>query len=287
MSRLVASAFLPSKTTTIAFFSIAISIFSIAVPANAKLIYDKKIFEIFAADLMNGLEEATMDEVSRISNQGRLSVEIEPMRLKIRGNGLVTPDAANELNAFLLATLMRKSRTKFRFQINQSNDRARIRNCRPMAKSYKCGLAAERYDAALVKPDIIISGRLVINGRGGSLSYLAFAPETGLILAASTPQKIIATNAGHPQRNMRRPWLKYRNNDEYLDPVRYQIFHLQRSLRRLGYRPGKENGYLTPKTRNAIRSYQWHHELFVTGIASPKLLKHVDDLIALGSSYRG
>ena len=289
MSLLVTSSSLFRKILPTALVFIGMGSFSMVAPASAKLIYDHKIFETFANDLMNGLKQTNMEEISRISSHGRLSVSIAPIMLKNRGNRLVTPEMANNLNVFLLAALMEKSRMKFRFQINQPDEFMDNSLCNSGSNNFKCTESNNFHstDAAPSQADIIISGRLIVNDGRGSLSYLAIAPKTGLILAASTPQKIIVRNLGYMQRDTRQRRNTNTDNNEYLDPIRYQIFQLQRSLNRLGYRPGKKNGYLTPKTRNAIRSYQWHHDLVVTGIFSRKLLKHVYKQIARGPAYQG
>ena len=49
----------------------------------------------------------------------------------------------------------------------------------------------------------------------------------------------------------------------------------QAGLTKLGYDPGRVDGLLGPKTRNAIRAYQTDHGLSVDGTPSAALERHI------------
>ncbi len=53
------------------------------------------------------------------------------------------------------------------------------------------------------------------------------------------------------------------------------VRRVQRSLLRLGYRPGAVDGVMGRRTSSAIRRYQDEHGLLITGRASTALLSHM------------
>lgn len=53
------------------------------------------------------------------------------------------------------------------------------------------------------------------------------------------------------------------------------VLETKKSLVRMGYDPGSINDQLNPKTVEAIRAYEAHYSLLVTGRPSQELLKHM------------
>jgi peptidoglycan hydrolase-like protein with peptidoglycan-binding domain len=56
---------------------------------------------------------------------------------------------------------------------------------------------------------------------------------------------------------------------------------------RLGFRPGRVNGYMTRQTRQAIQRYQWHHDLDPNGNVSDPLLKHIRKQVVFSLERQG
>ena len=245
--------------------------------ASGRIIHDPKLINSIANEVLNSLNETRMDEISLISGYGRLSVDIVPFSPTDRFDDVITPKIANELNTFLLAALIQKSQGKFRFHLNSIKKHRRQTQCRDTYPTNLCpdNNAISGLLHNVSNADIVILGKLVVDKRAGYLSYKAYAPATGIILAATTPQKVHI-------RYQRRSWppLNHadsliRNFDEYLEPSRSRIFRLQKDLRRLGFRPGRINGYMTRQTRQATQRYQWHHDFDPSGTISDPLLKHI------------
>ena len=133
------------------------------------------------------------------------------------------------------------------------------------------------------KANIVIVGSLAVEGRSGYLSYRAIAPETGTILAASTPRKVYLGNVRNLSHRKDRRALGGISLYEFFEPTRGRIFRLQKYLKQLGFHSGRVNGYMTSKTRRAIQDYQLHHDLDGTGTVSSSLLKHIRKQVILAS----
>ena len=254
-----------------------------AASVTGRIIHDPKVMNGIANDILNGLDQARMEEFFLLSGSERLSVNIVPFRPLNIENEEVSLAFSSELNAFLLSSLSQKSRGKFRFHINKlevGDDKSSYQQqklCSPSSVASKCAKRIDftnQNDAASTA-DISIRGRLVIYNDAGYISYKAFAPETGVILAATTPRKLnirFSRTSSLVGRQLNAP---SDSAGEYLEPSRWRIYQLQRDLELLGFRPGRINGYLTRQTRQAIKRYQWHHDMDPDGNVSQALLKHI------------
>ena len=267
--------------------SVSASAFS-SPSSSGRVVHDPKVIDGIANELLNGLNEARMDEIFLISGSGRLSIDIVPFRPVNSENQFMPLTLSGELNTFLLATLFQKSQGKFRFHISRRNEdlKAPARRLQKRCADFSRTLCAnpdiattEKYGAS--NADIVILGRLVVQKGTGYLSYKAYAPETGVILAATTPRKI------NVRFSRPAPLFATPSNPplivpgEYLEPSRWKIFQLQKDLDLLGFRPGRINGYLTRQTRQAVRRYQWHHEMDPDGNISRVLLRHIRKQVVL------
>ena len=268
--------------------SVSASAFS-SPSSSGRVVHDPKVINGIANELLNGLNEARMDEIFLISGSGRLSIDIVPFRPVNSENQFMPLTLSGELNTFLLATLFQKSQGKFRFHISKRNEGFKIparrlrKRCGDFSGPPKCANTnintTEKYRAS--SADIVILGRLVVQKGTGYLSYKAYAPETGVILAATTPRKI------NVRFSRPAPLFATPSNPplivpgEYLEPSRWKIFQLQKDLDLLGFRPGRINGYLTRQTRQAVRRYQWHHEMDPDGNISRVLLRHIRKQVVL------
>ena len=257
--------------------------------ASGRIIHDPKLINSIANDVLNGLNETRMDEISLISGYGRLSIDIVPFSPTSRFDDIITPKIANELNTFLLAALIQKSQGKFRFHLNSIKKTLRQAHCRDSYPTNLCpdndvnaGRLHKKSNA-----DIVILGNLVVERRTGYLSYKAYAPETGVILAATTPRKVHLRYDRQPRSTLNYPESVINHYDEYLEPSRSRTFRLQKDLMRLGFRPGRVNGYMTRQTGQAIQRYQWHHDLDPNGNVSDSLLKHIRKQVVFSLEKQG
>ena len=254
-----------------------------AAPISGRVIHDEKIINGIANEILNGLDEARMEEFFLISWSNRLSIDIVPFRPVNNENEFMSLALSSELNTFLLAALIQKSQGKFRFHINKPEiDRELAfsrhqRHCAVFPEMPKCSTFASTKtgEHRSSNADIVILGKLVIHRGDGYLSYKAYAPETGVILSATSPRKIQIRFSRSSKAKIKSPPALSKVDGEYLEPSRWETFRLQKDLELLGFRPGRINGYLTRRTRHAIKRYQWHHGMDPDGDLSPRLLKHI------------
>ncbi len=260
-----------------------------AAPISGRVIHDEKIINGIANEILNGLDEARMEEFFLISGSDRLSIDIVPFRPLNNENEFMSLALSSELNTFLLSALIQKSKGKFRFHISRrevghgTTVRLQKNLCGDFSGAPKCGNhgTTSIQNLGSSKANIVILGRLVVHKGMGYLSYKAFAPETGVILAATTPRKInvrFSRTSPLAEEHSKPPSVA---PGEYLEPSRWKIFRLQRDLELLGFRPGQINGYLTRQTRQAIRRYQWHHDMDPDGNVTQELLKHIRKAVVL------
>ena len=260
-----------------------------AAPISGRVIHDEKTINGIAIEILNGLDEARMEEFFLISGSDRLSIDIVPFRPVNNENEFMSLALSSELNTFLLSALIQKSQGKFRFHVSRrevgygTTVRPQKNLCGDFSGAPKCGNhgTTSIQNLGSSKADIVILGRLVVHKGMGYLSYKAFAPETGVILAATTPRKInvrFSRTSPLAEEHSKPPSVA---PGEYLEPSRWKIFRLQRDLELLGFRPGQINGYLTRQTRQAIRRYQWHHDMDPDGNVTQELLKHIRKAVVL------
>jgi len=260
-----------------------------AAPISGRVIHDEKTINGIAIEILNGLDEARMEEFFLISGSDRLSIDIVPFRPLNNENEFMSLALSSELNTFLLSALIQKSKGKFRFHISRrevghgTTVRLQKNLCGDFSGAPKCGNhgTTSIQNLGSSKANIVILGRLVVHKGMGYLSYKAFAPETGVILAATTPRKInvrFSRTSPLAEEHSKPPSVA---PGEYLEPSRWKIFRLQRDLELLGFRPGQINGYLTRQTRQAIRRYQWHHDMDPDGNVTQELLKHIRKAVVL------
>ena len=279
------------------FVSIFIAVGTLsAAPVSGRVIHDQKIINGIANEILNGLDEARMEEFFLISGSNRLSIDIVPFRPVNNENEFMSLALSSELNTFLLSALIQKSQGKFRFHISRREFGHRTTEwpqknlCGDLSGAPKCGNhgIAPIQNLGASNADIVILGRLVVHKGMGYLSYKAYAPETGVILAATTPRKINIRFSRRPPLAERQSTMPSVAPGEYLEPSRWKIFRLQRDLELLGFRTGQINGYLTRQTRQAIRRYQWHHDMDPDGNVTQELLKHIRKEVVLSPwKYRG
>lgn len=260
-----------------------------AAPISGRVIHDEKIINVIANEILNGMDDARMEEFFLISASNRLSIDIVPFRPVNNENEFMSLSLSSELNTFLLSALIQKSQGKFRFHISRrevgykTTVRPQKNLCGDFSGTPECG----NYGTTSIQKsgssnaDVVILGRLVVHKGMGYLSYKAYAPETGVILAATTPRKInirFSRTSTLAEGQSKPPSVV---PGEYLEPSRWKIFRLQRDLELLGFRPGQINGYLTRQTRQAIRRYQWHHDMDPDGDVTEELLKHIRKEVVL------
>lgn len=252
--------------------------------------FDNKMFQHFAEELLEGMAAANLTDISARGGYGRPTVAVIGFSLQRTKKSRRWRGLAHEYNTRLLAELIRQSDGRYRFI--ELTDQS-VFPSRKYRKQAKINLRSETDCVSgthCVSPshtshfeqnaDIVVSGTLRAQGMRGYLHYRASGAENGVIYAVTAPRKVQRKNPKvFENRDLGLTWQAIIESEFFADesyPVRRYIKFLQRGLRHLGYRPGRITGALDRGTRKAIRAYQWHHNLPVTGRFSHSLLDHVE-----------
>ena len=234
-------------------------------------------FEIFAQEIINGLNNALLNDLTTRSGYGRPSIKFSKFQNTNKGTNEALSNLANEYNARLLAALIKKSEGRFKF-IAPINTPKNGQNFALCGATNDCPNLKKKTNYH-PEADILITGSLRIHDQKGFLTYRATGLENGLILAATSRIKIAL-----PKRYQKRySFPKFVLPEDYRSSVFIDqsdhrcinISYFQQALDHLGYRPGPITGKISSATRRAIRAYQWHHNLPETGILNCSLFKHL------------
>ncbi|MEC7489949.1 MAG: peptidoglycan-binding domain-containing protein [Pseudomonadota bacterium] len=245
----------------------------------------KETFGRFAAEILDGIADANLIDISGQGGYGRPAIAIMPLTLNKLQKLRVGPELAGELNARLLAELIKQGAGRFKFVETVSPLWIGDHSHNKCPRDSLCGKSKSIFFNNETT-DIVIVGDVRVLGRKAFLSYRAFGVQNGIIYAASVPQQIrLSGSVKVSEVAKRSSWERLKKRPVYTDHGFWSCQHmkfLQRGLRHLGYSPGKISGKLDPGTRKAIRSYQWHHNLPVTGLYSATLLDHVERQLVIG-----
>jgi len=239
-------------------------------------------FEVFAEEILNGIKATDAADIPAVGGYGKPRIAVVPFRYgksTSKNKGRISPEMAREFNDRLLAALTKQGAGTFRF-VARETLKSVIREIDAIGE-----LEPDR-DARVAdllrnaKVDILVVGTLRKDGQNASLSYKALSTESGLVFAATTPTRIQLAS---------QPPATIRYQQPKITPViirdrppftmnrqgRRSVFHVQRMLHRLGYKPGRIDGVMKAHTRRAIRAYQRHHSLPVTGRLTRPLVRHM------------
>ncbi len=251
---------------------------------------DNKMFEHFAEELLEGMAAANLTDISARGGYGRPTVAVVGFSLRHTKKVRRWSGLAHEYNAKLLAELIRQSDGRYRFieltervvfpsrkhRTHSKRNPHRETDCVSHTKCVSPSHPSSFHRHA----DIVVTGTLRTRGVRGSLHYRASGAENGVIYAVTVPRKVWRKNPTiFEDHKLGLTWQTIIESELFADesyPLDRYIEFLQRGLRHLGYRPGRITGVLDRSTRKAIRAYQWHHNLSVTGRFSHSLLDHVE-----------
>ena len=268
------------KKSIILYLALVISIFIFnlnAVSAHQQKEINKTNFNSLAQELMDGLNDALLNDFSTRSGYGRPGIKISSFKVSRYENTKALANLANEYNARLLAALIKISDGRFKFIAEV--DKFRIEKLKDLCTdSDSC---PKDKDSSYYGPeaDILITGSLRILGHKAFLTYQATGTENGLILAATSRTRIPLPHSFH--HRIRSPIFRLPKNygssliTEEFSSSCTQIRKFQRYLKKLGYRPGRINGKISLATREAIKAFQWHHNIPETGNYSCSLFWQV------------
>ena len=242
-----------------------------AAAQQSKLDMSQPLFRDVAHELLAGIEAAAIDEIPAHGGYRRPRIRVQPFPAK---QGLVSSSESAELDARLMAELMRQGRRKFQF-VEADNDPDQL-----------SGVRREQQPA-----DIIIKGRLQPDTYAVGLTFKAVGVGSGLILAATAPRfiRIIKPSVGStdfavwsdqaqpspPPDQTTNVVPLFLGNVGPVAGTRPTVREAQSLLLALGYRPGLVNGVLRTATRRAIRQFEANFNYAVTGRVTRRLVRQL------------
>lgn len=253
-----------------------------AAKAQDRYQTDQAPFEMFAEEILSGIRATDAADIPAVGGYGKPRIAVVPFRFAkstTKQKDRVNADMAREFNDRLLAALTKQGAGTFRF-VARETLKSVIREIDSISE-----LEPDR-DARVAdllrnaKVDILVIGTLRKDGSTASLSYKAVSTENGLVFAATPPSRIRLASSVPEIKRYQQPAITpviLRNRPPFtMSPHgRRPVFHVQRMLHRLGYKPGRIDGIMKANTRRAIRAYQRHNRLQVTGRLTRQLVRHM------------
>lgn len=199
-------------------------------------------FPAFADEIIAGISSTDMSLIPARGGYGAPRIAVWPFE----GDDLPVPKAlAAEYNDRLEAGIARRARGRLQL-VARPALKTLIREIESLGETDNVTEARIADLLRNASVDILVIGKMRRDGDSVVLSYKALNVEDGSILSVTIPRRIAineppAAPRGHaasPQRPM---------------PT---VVEAQRLLARLGYDPGRRDGYLKPRTRRAISAWQ-------------------------------
>jgi hypothetical protein len=243
---------------------------------------DQAPFEMFAEEILSGIRATDAADIPAVGGYGKPRIAVVPFRFakaKTKKKNRVNADMAREFNDRLLAALTKQGAGTFRFVARETlksviHEIDSISELEPDRDARVADLLRN------AKVDILVVGTLRKDGSSASLSYKAVSTENGLVFAATPPSRIRLASPAPEIKRYQQPAITpviLRNRPPFTMSRhgRQPVFHVQRMLHRLGYKPGRIDGIMKAHTRRAIRAYQRHNRLRVTGRLTRRLVRHM------------
>ncbi len=215
---------------------------------------DQTPFEMFAEEILSGIRATDAADIPAVGGYGKPRIAVVPFRFAkaaTKKKDRIGADMAREFNDRLLAALTKQGAGTFRF-VARETLKSFIREIDSISE-----LEPDR-DARVAdllrnaKVDILVVGTLRKDGHTASLSYKAISTENGLVFAATPPSRIRLAGPTPEFRPYRQPAITpiiHRDRPPFTMSRhgRRTVFHVQRMLHRLGYKPGRIDGIMKAK----------------------------------------
>ena len=243
---------------------------------------DQAPFEMFAEEILSGIRATDAADIPAVGGYGKPRIAVVPFRFSkttTKKNDRVSADMAREFNDRLLAALTKQGTGTFRF-VARETLKSVIREIDSISELEPNRDARVADLLRNAKVDILVVGTLRKDGPSASLSYKAVSTENGLVFAATPPSRIRLASPAPEIKRYQQPTITpviLRSHPPFTMSRhgRQPVFHVQRMLQRLGYKPGRIDGIMKAHTRMAIRAYQRHNRLRVTGRLTRQLVRHM------------
>jgi len=231
-------------------------------PLGAAQAATDRLFAGFAGTVLEGLNAAPVESLPANNGYGA-------PRIVVRTIGGGSPDISASYNRRMLRALQTGAKGRFSFVALDALDRLILD-----IKAEK--LTVRETDARIrdlrinARADILVAG--TVNRQNGetTLSYQAINTETGALLASTTARPV-TTQTRAPKFPKPAIVQAQRRNDGY----RPTVEEAERLLLEKGYDPGPVDGYMSAKTRTALRRYQHDSALPMNGRLTRKVVNNL------------
>lgn len=234
-----------------------ILLFAIAIAGHPAHAASERSVALLARDLLLGIDRAPMGSLPTASGYGAPRIAVHTV--DAHGNA---DDRSRAMTRRVLTALQQEAQGRYRFiavdsldkiisaikaeHLSEDETQARIRDLRINARA-----------------DILIAGIYHQEGGGERVSYQTVSADSGelLVSAEATVRSAIPSRAEaqRPASGRYRPTVE----------------EAERQLFDKGYDPGPVDGYMTRKTRDALRAYQLDSALPVNGRLTRRVVKNL------------
>ena len=222
--------------------------------------YQSRQFKTLSVEILNGLKNTHLADVSA-------SAGYDAPKVALHNPDLTSSDVslaeANDINRYLLASLQKQGGSDFHFV-----DRANLEILAQETNQY--GSAADQHRQKDIlrensRADIILVGRFQKTEGEIYVSYQALVTETAQILVSTAPRRVVKIPSLPVSISQSREEISSTTPIPATTGYRATVEQAEIRLEELGYNPGPADGYMTHKTRKAIREYQADSALTVSG----------------------
>lgn len=222
--------------------------------------YQNRLFKTLSAEILNGLKNTSLADVSASAGYDAPKVALHNPNLASTN---VSLSEASDINRYLLSYLQKQGGSEFHFV-----DRANLEILAQETKQYGSVTDQRRQKDILrenSRADIILVGRFQKTDGNIYVSYQALVTETAQILVSTAPRRVVKTTSLPVSLSHRPEEISSTTPIPTASGYRTTVEQAEIRLEELGYNPGPIDGYMTHRTRKAIREYQADSALTVSG----------------------
>ena len=242
--------------------AVMVAMLVLAAPSRAQEYMPSQAhFRAFAQELLAGIGASDLADIPAIGGYGKPRIAVLPFAAD---DNAVAKSVGAEFNARLLAELTRQGNRNFRF-VARGSLKAIIGEIDSIAE---LAPGADDRVADLLqgaRVDILVIGSLRKTDDAVVLSYKAVSTEDGTLFAATMPRRVPRAPAIMVARGREQAPAAVK----FVPPAgvqgRPRVAEAQRLLTALGYRPGRADGIMRPRTRAALSAFQRAAGLPVNG----------------------
>lgn len=217
-------------------------------------------FREIAVELLEGMKDAKFGQISSSAGYNGPKVALRALNTQV---SVLSEEEGAEINRYLLSNLQKNAGSDFYFI-----DRANLETLLEDADAFGQESNKLNYAETLREnnyADILLIGTLRSSQKALYLSYQAVASDTGQVLVSTMPRRLIYREEVMPFKAGSSYASGVETNVATTSTYLANVEQAEIRLSELGFFPGQIDGYLTDETRSALRAYQSHSALPISG----------------------